>query len=452
MPHDENSIARRLRPLLLSTGDSDGGAARAAYRLHRGLRSIGVPSGMLVQSKQGDDPTVFGPESKLGKAAGMVRPHVDRLPLGLYPRRKPVIFSPALLPDRVAAQVRRLDPDVVHLHWVAGGFLRIETLERFEKPIVWTLHDSWAFTGGCHVPYDCLRYRAACGACPTLGSVRDGDLSRHVWRRKKRAWRALPLTIVTPSRWLAECARSSSLFRDVPTHVIPNGIDLDRFRPIDKQQARDLLRLAPHKKLILFGAVAGTALHYKGFHLLTRAVAELARDGWAERAELVVFGGGEPADAPELGMPTHYAGRLHDDISLALFYAAADVMVVPSIQEAFGQTASEAMACGTPVVAFAATGLLDIVQHMRTGYLARPWEATDLARGIAWVLEDDARRVELCRAARARVEREFEIARVARQYESLYNSVALPRSACAATVPAQAPGGRQACASGVPSS
>jgi glycosyltransferase involved in cell wall biosynthesis len=137
-------------------------------------------------------------------------------------------------------------------------------------------------------------------------------------------------------------------------------------------------------------------------------------------SELVIFGASEPPDPPNFGMPTHYMGYFRDDISLALLYSAADVMIVPSVQEAFGLTALEAMACGTPVVAFNATGLRDIVMHQQTGYLAQPYEPEDLARGIVWVLEDEARLKQLSVQARERVEREFDVRLQAQRYADLY--------------------------------
>ena len=113
-----------------------------------------------------------------------MRVHLDMLPVRCYPNKPLLNFSPAWLPDRVAGQVAAMEPDLVHLHWLTAGLLRLETLSRFNKPLLWTLHDSWAFTGGCHVPFACTRYRQKCGACPVLGSSADKDLSRRIWQAK----------------------------------------------------------------------------------------------------------------------------------------------------------------------------------------------------------------------------------------------------------------------------
>ena len=412
-----------MKLLLLNTFDSGGGAAIAASRLNRGQRDIGVDSNMLVQFKQGDDPNVMGPASKLEKGLSLIRPELDSLPTRLYPHRNQFIFSPAFLPERISTKVASLNPDIIHLHWIACGFMRIETLRRFKRPVVWTLHDSWAFTGGCHLPFDCTRYRQMCGACPTLGSNKEKDLSGRIWRRKHRAWKDLNMTVVAPSRWLADCAKSSSLFRDVRVEVMPNGLDIQIFKPIDKSTARNILSLPQDKNLILFGAMNSTSDKNKGFHLLSPALRMLSEKGWRDKAELIVFGAREPENPPAFGMKARYIGKLNDEVSLTLLYSAADIFVLPSIQENLPNTVMEAMACGTPCVAFNQGGLPDLIEHKRNGYLVRPFETEDLARGIAWVLEDDERWTSLSLRAKEKVEYEFSVEKVAKRYADLYKEI-----------------------------
>ena len=412
-----------MRILHLSTSDDRGGAARAAYRIHQGVQRIGLGSRMLVQFKRGSDRTVVGPGTRLEKGIAGLRPSLDSLLTQLYRHRQETLFSPALLPDRLSSKVAVLNADVIHLHWMADGFLRIGTLKRFQKPLIWTLHDMWAFTGGCHLDNGCGRYKASCGMCPMLASSKERDLSRWVWQRKHKAWQRLNLTVVTPSRWLADCARASALFKDVRVEVIPHGLDVERFKPSNQRFARELLLLPQDKKLILWGSEANIGKRLKGFYLLDPSLRELAKVGWGSRTELVVFGASEPANPPHLPVRVHYLGRLQDEVSLALLYAAGDVLVVSSPQEAFGQVASEAMACGLPVVAFGATGLLDIVDHQRNGYLAEPFAPECLARGIVWVLEDAERWQSLSRRARQKAETEFALPLMAERYAHLYREV-----------------------------
>ena len=411
-----------MKVLMVNASDLGGGAARAAYRLLQGFQEIKVDAQMLVQEKLGNDPKVFASPAFLSRKLNSLIPRLNRLPLKLYPQSEKVIFSPQWVPDNLPSQVEKFQPDIINLHWVCNGYLQVETLPKFRQPIVWTLHDMWAFTGGCHYSEDCDRYTNSCGNCPILKSGKEQDITRQVWTRKAKSWQDLNLTLVTPSRWLAECAKSSSLFEKYPVKVIANGLNADVYKPLDRSQVRDSLNLPQHKQLVLFGAMQGTEDRWKGFPLLVPALQSLSQSGWDDRIELVVFGSGEPENALDVGFKIHYLGRLEDEM-LAKVYAAADVMVVPSRYEAFGQTASEALACGTPVVAFDVTGLKDIVDRHENGYLAEPYDSEDLARGIAWVLEDGERHTMLCRNARLKVEAKFTLEVQAREYQNLLEEV-----------------------------
>jgi len=416
-----------VKVIYLNTTDSGGGAARAAVRLLHGVREAGVDARMIVQRKVSDDNAVLGPDGRFGNELAVARTLLDCAPLGLYPKRNRFIFSPAFLPDKLQRKVDKIKPDIIHLHWLGEGFLRLENLARFERPIVWTLHDSWAFTGGCHIPFDCLKYREKCGCCPTLGSNCQSDLSRWVWRRKDRIFRKLDLTVVAPSHWLARCAESSSLLHRFPTEVIPNGLDLGRYKPTDKMLARQILGLPQEKKLILFGSMSSTSDKNKGFHFLLPAFRTLVAKDWKKNIELLVFGSSEPTNAPDFGLRTHYLGRLFDDTSIALLYSAADLFVAPSIQENLSNTVMEALACGTPCVAFDIGGMPDLIEHERNGYLARPFEVEDLANGIVWGLADDERSQTLSSHCREKVA-EFSLDRVVGRYTDLYNKLLTTRN------------------------
>jgi glycosyltransferase involved in cell wall biosynthesis len=409
-----------VKILHLSTFDTIGGAARAAYRLHEGLQSVGADSTMLVQKKASDNQAVISPKTRLGKSSGRIRSELNKLLLLPYPHAQKSMFSPQWVSDGLQLQIRQVNPDIINLHWVANGFLRIESLKQWNKPIVWTLMDMWPFTGGCHYTQDCENYMQSCGVCPHLSSTKANDLSRQTLQRKAKAWKGLNLTIVSPTKWLADCARSSTLFKDLRIEVIPFCLDTNAYKPIDRHIARDALNLPHDKKLILFGAIDATQDRRKGFHLLQPALQRLAQSKLGPQAEIVVFGSSRPTDPVDLGFPSHYLGHLNDQASLALAYSASDVFVAPSLQEAFGQTASESMACGTPVVAFKGTGLADIVDHQHNGYLANPFEVEDLAQGIAWVLGEQGRHQALQHCARKKAEKEFYLELQAHQYLKLF--------------------------------
>ena len=409
--------------LHLSTFDQHGGAFRAAYRLHKSLNGIGIHSKMLVQRKFSDDPTVNGPSGWLAGARSLWLGAMDRLPLLLYPGSQKRAWAVGWFKSSISSRVREACPDLVHLQWICRGFVPIKVLAEIRSPLVWTLHDSWAFTGGCHVPGDCLHYRKSCGCCPHLASGKEFDVSRWVWKQKRKYWESANLTVVAPSKWLAQCAKASSLFRDRRVEIIPNSLDTTVFRPVDSNIARLQNRVPPNKAIILVGAAKTLRDKNKGFHLLRPALQRLAANGWAQKAELVVFGEPEPKHPPAVGLKATYVGYVDDDLQLALLYSAAAVFVCPSVQEAFGLTVLEALACATPVVAFNVSGIPDMVEHKKNGYLARPFDTDDLANGIAWVLKDHNRAQLLSARAREKVEQEFALERVARRYASLYRDI-----------------------------
>lgn len=409
--------------LLISTADIQGGAPRAAYRLHQGLQRIGVNSQMLVQYKYSNDQTVIAPKSRLGQSIARTRIAVDRLPEKLYPRRQKAGLSPQWLPDQTVPKITQLNPDIINLHWIGEAFLQVETIAKFKQPLVWTLHDMWTFTGGCNYSGECDRYTGNCGTCPQLGSYQDWDLSRWVWQRKAKAWRNLNLTIVALSSWLANCTRDSSLFKDLRIEQIPNGIDTKLYRPINQQVARKLLNLPQDKPLVLFGALNATSNPRKGFHRLQAALQDLSQSGWQDKLDLVIFGASKADNPMDWDFPTHYLGTLNDDLMLALTYSAADVFVLPSTQDNLPNTVMEAIACGTPCVAFNLGGLPDMIEHEKNGYLAQPDQVEDLAQGIVWVLENQERHEKLSHRAREKAEQEFTMELQANRYLSLFTEL-----------------------------
>jgi len=414
-----------IKPLLLSTYDLSGGAARAAYRLHQGLRGIGVESYMLVQSKVSDDRTVIAPSNELEKVINKSRWYLDRLPLELHKKREHVSYSVQWVrnPKNIRRTITELNPDIINLHWICDAYFSIKDIGRLDRPVVWSLHDMWPFTGGCHYDQGCGRYTEECGVCPQLHSDKKADLSRWIWRLKRKAWRNTDLTIVALSQWLADCARKSSLFKDLRIEVIHNGLDVDRFKPVNKQMARQILNLPMDRQLILFGAMNATSDPRKGFAFLKSALNYLRASVEPDKIDIVIVGASEPNQPTDLGFKAHYLGTLRDEISLSLIYSAADAFVAPSKQDNLPNTVMEALACGTPCVAFNIGGMPDMIEHRQNGYLAKAFDSADLAWGIGWVLDDTRRYQELSRNARVKAVHEFDQILQAQRYVSLYSEI-----------------------------
>lgn len=259
-----------------------------------------------------------------------------------------------------------------------------------------------------------------CGHCPQLNSHSQNDLSQKILNLKKQAWETHPLVIVGVSRWMADVAQKSTVFKNQRIEVIPNMTDSASFRPLDKGFSRDALGLPRDKKIILFGAVNSTTDYTKGFDLLQIALKELS----ANRDDVlaVVFGADRPSKEPEIGIPVHYLGKLTDVVALRLAYSSADVFVSASRAESFNKTLAESMACGTPTVAFAVGGHLDIIDHQENGYLAHPFDTSDLAKGVLFVLNHSDYNA-LAHHAREKVVRAFHPESVAQRYVSLYQEM-----------------------------
>ncbi len=405
-----------MKVIFLNSSACRGGAARAAVRLFSALKHKGVVAAFLTQ-----EPSDGGMPQK---CLSWIRPRLDTLPLVFYPRRTRSLFSPSLFPERLKHRIEGVQPELIHLHWIQEGFLRIETLTRLNLPIIWTLHDSWPFTGGCHLPYDCKRYQDSCGSCPVLGSTSERDLSRWVFKRKKLAWKNLDITVVSPSRWLARCAQESSLFGGRRIEVIPNGLDLSTFRMMDKQAARSSFGLAGKTRLILFCGANGLQDYNKGFHHLQSAIVGIVKAGYGAKLELAIAGSKVQNNLTNLGVKTTQLGFIRDECTLNLLYCAADVVVVPSLHENLPNTIMEAMASGTPCVAFNVGGVPDLIDHKQNGYLAQPNDARSLLEGILWSLGlGEECYQQLCSNARLKIESGFSTEQCACKYLNLYQEL-----------------------------
>lgn len=412
-----------VKVAVVSTYDISGGAALAAYRLLKGLARSGTQARMLVQKRRSHHPGTAEDDTSFGQIKALARPFLDNLPLYMYRSRTDALFSTNWVPSTIGKRIKDWGPDLIHLHWVARGFLNPSTLGTFRAPLVWTLHDMWPITGGCHYNDGCNLYQTSCGPCPVLGSIQRFDLSRLNFRRKQRAYQGINPIVVSPSNWLADCARASDLTGNMDIRVIPYGIDTATFWPHPTQWCRQLWGLPEDKHVILFGAANATGDMRKGYDLLVSALQHACKGIGHNDVVAAVFGAYEPPDGSELPIPTRYLGDLGDDVSLSTLYAACDVFVAPSRQDNLPNTLIESLACGTPCVAFNTGGIPDVVEHRVTGYLAEPFDPEELAHGIYWCMEERERLKTLSENARRKAVRDYELQSVTNRYLDVYREV-----------------------------
>jgi glycosyltransferase involved in cell wall biosynthesis len=420
-----------IRVLHVTYSDGLGGADRAAWRTHSALKRAGCDSVMRVRLKQTDDTTLVG-----GLAAGQ-SPWRQRL----QDKRKhwkenrfhctdDYLLDCCWPSSGLGRELGETEADLVHFHWIGKGLISIEEIGSLRKPIAWTLHDMWPFHGAEYYgPLDISRnqrFREGYTKHNRPANERGFDLNRWTWERKKQHWQR-QISLICPSAWMAEQAASSLLMGGWPSHVIPNTIDTDSWKPIDKRIARSLLGLPKEKKLILFGANNAISDPRKGGDLLIRALRELKNLDKQQASnmqayELVVFGAAK-TEQTLWPYPTHCLGTLHDDISLQLIYSACDVFVLSSRLDNLPNTGIEAHACGLPIAAFDAGGIRDIVTDRQTGMLATPEDTQHLANGIHWVLENEARHKNLSATARLKAVKEWSYPVHAWHMQATYQSV-----------------------------
>lgn len=388
------------RILSVCTSANHGGAARAAFRIHLGVNALGGSSTMLVKGEGCSINKVLGLNDFLPNnvsyrigdwTATKIKNKWQHYQWSKYPDREEIFLSD-LRSTSLHGALRKIDFDILHLHWLNLRFFPLQELHNINKPIVWTLHDCWPFCGICHYFLECDGYKHQCGNCPFLHSDIVNDLSYTIWKRKKELYKGLDLHIVSPSNWLANCARESSLFKDFPVTVIPNCIDTTVFRPMAENEISPKWRNFKEKRLgknfVLYGAMNAATDKIKGFSSLLSALQILENSGKADNLELIVFGEPNGLGEINLSMPIHNAGVISDTEELVSLYNIADVTVVPSLTENLSCSIMESLACGTPVAAFEIGGNSDMIRHWANGWLAAKNNNDDLAQGIDWCIHN----------------------------------------------------------------
>ncbi len=416
-----------MKIIHLNTYAGNGGAGRASMRLNKALKDAGLDSEIAVNFLFRDNTEVRdlskGFFAKGFTAAGII---LERLFSKRYTKTLPIPFSFPLWGKDISDLKLLRSADIIHLHWINHAFLRPEDLaklSRLNKPVVWTFHDSNAFTGGCHVRYECDHYQNECGNCPLLKDPGPDDSSHKIWLRKEEAYSHLNFTVIAPSRWMADSVRKSKLLGSAEIKNIPNTLDTSVFKPSLRSEARKALGLSADKFILMSGFMPSRKDLHKGTPYLIEAIDIFIKDHHIspDAVELLIFGNRDNKNVPEFPIRTTFLGTISDDAKLALCYSAADVFLAPSLEDNLPNTVMESLACGTPLAAFTTGGIPDMVQHKYNGYLARYRSAADLAVGIAWVYNAD--RSELSRNARKTIEDYFSEDIIARQHIELYQSL-----------------------------
>ena len=428
-----------MKILQISTYDIDGGAARAAYRLHRGLQENGQDCRMLVRVKESQDETVVLVDDK-GRLenpnedfflSAIIQPyyiHMNQTALSntLFSLSYPG-YDLSELPVVQSA-------DIINLHWVSRyqSPMSLRSLFSLGKPVVWTLHDQWAFTGGCHYSAGCEKYQSDCVECPQLEDD-PFNLPAAILKDKWEIFKDTNLTIVAPSRWMASCAGKSKLFKGQQIEVIPNSLETNIYTPLPKSVAKEKIGISPEAITLLFGAVDGSEKR-KGFFELIDAIKfclnedvfqKLLHD---DKIKLICFG--MPSDELEsIGIPFVALGHLGSDEKIRTAYSAADIFLLPSLEDNLPNTVLESMSCGTPVIAFDVGGLPDMVTNGVLGQLVPLSDARKMGEAIVNLIQKPDLRESMAKEGRERVEQEYSLDVQAGRYSELYKKLHLRNEA-----------------------
>ena len=401
-----------MKILHVSYSSTAGGAAKAAWRIHCAQKKVGLDSEFLSTDSQlgkvfADSEFVLKLKTKASSFLNL-----------LYQNSNSGLRSYSLFSSPIVEFINSSDFDIINLHWVQNEFLSIWDVKKIIKPIVWTLHDMWPFSCSEHYPSSSI----------SLNDPRYSDkykfpnafpVDHWIFNQKKNSFVLNPHAVVSPSNWLYNLSSSSILFSNKLNVEIPYPIDTDFWKPSGRHNLKHKFNLPIGKKIVLFGAEASSTDPRKGFGLLSEAIKNFkSPQAWV----LVTFGGQAPGHEKIGLVDAINLGRIADEGVLADLYRASDVFVLPSIMDNLPLTGMEALSCGVPLVAFNTTGLSSLVCHKSNGYLANPFDVSDLSIGIDWMVNASGASC-LSDAARKFALQNFDENVVSRRYYQLYNQV-----------------------------
>jgi glycosyltransferase involved in cell wall biosynthesis len=400
--------------LQINEKDIVGGATACMMRLHEAFRERGQISRILVgrsEADMGEGCQVIPKQSLFSRFC-----YHDCNLMGLN-------FAGILGKRRITKHPFFMNADVVHLHNLQGGYFNYLWLMRISmlKPVVWTLHDMWALTGHCAHSFDCERWQTGCGQCPypkTYPAVRR-DATHWDWYLKQHVYQHSNITIVCPSKWLANLVQQSTLSH-FPIYQIANGVDTDTYQPRDTAKAREKLRIPFNKRVLLFAA-DDLNNPFKDFQLLLESLKNLNPD-MKKQLLLLTLGRSEAQEESFCGIPVHKLGYIKDDYLKSQVYSAADVFAFPTRADNQPLVLLEALACGCPAVATNVGGVPEIVRHKITGYLARKGDLIEFRAGLELLLGDDNLRKEMSVDCRKMIVNKYDIRAQVRGLISVYNN------------------------------
>lgn len=416
-------MKQNIRIVHLNTTISE---SSAPYRLHMALKKIGIESQILTKiSRIKEDGIQEIEENIFYRFLRKIDYIVCQIENKIFYRiEEGMPFSFYRVGLDVWNHKIIKNADIIMIHWIGGNFVSprgIQKLIKLGKIIIIVCHDNWHFTGGCHVRLGCEKFKSTCGNCPQLNSKAKKDWSYRLLKMKKKMIGSDNIFIVSPSYWMDNNVKESFLFKNVSRCIIPNVLNTDIFRKLDKKLLRQEFGIDEHSTVLVYGAVNAISTPYKGYDQLVQAL-NIFRENQKELdIVILVFGSSDEIKRCDNSLQIKYMGYLEQNRMVEI-YNCADIYIVPSLEDSFNYTVAESLACETPVVAFSTGGIVDIIDHMKCGYLAEYNNPRSLAEGIIWVLENNENNV-LGRAGRKKVQEKYSEEVIGKQFKELYQNL-----------------------------
>ena len=372
-----------MKILHIGYSDKLGGAAIAMMRLHYSMKRTGLDSKVLVGQKLIDDKDIIGPETSYEKYINELKIKFARQKKYFYSHNGKYSHSLNLIKSNLVSKIKKINPDIINLHWINNEFISIKEISNIKKPIIWTFNDMWPMCGGEHYSDD-KRYIVGYDNSLKREDESGIDLNKYIWKKKKKYWNSKISYVVCISNWLKSRSQKSDLFKNHKTSSIPCTINLKEWCPLDKFLCREKLNLPRNKIILLFMSTNGTRDLRKGYNYIK----SFLDNETIERKDIVLLNIGKNFDDEKLkdniiNINKSFNG---DPKILKSYYSAADVLLAPSTLEAFGQVAIEAASCGVPAIGFRQTGLEDVIYHKKTGYIANYMDQNDFNTGLNWII------------------------------------------------------------------
>lgn len=414
-----------IRILHLSYSERNNGAGIAAKRIHSCICDYGDPkikSFLRVNTSGIDNNNIIYTTKLIPKYLNFLKKYFERIIVKYIKYDDNAFHSISLFPSLKHHEINNLDIDLVHLHWVQHETISIEEIGKIKFPIVWTLHDCWPFsaTEGYQENFSDKRY------IDGYKIKRRFRISEYVDKfcffRKKLSFGG-DISLIGPSQWISDCARKSILMKDKKIAIIPNPINTNQFRPIDKNHARKLLKIKTNKKVILFGSIDGGQDPRKGGDLLIDVLKYLDQN--KHNIQIIIFGKKNKRQDifEKINFEIINLGKIISNEKMATIYSASDIFLIPSRIESFGQTAAEAQSCGTPVIGFDIGGLKDIINHNKDGILIEPFKTEKMALAIDNLFSDEKKFLKFSKASRKNAIDNWDYLKVAKSHIDFYKNI-----------------------------